>query len=302
MQHFLNGGDTGGQDTRVANVHTRERLHAMMAAARAHFRYQPQIDLQTGRIAGVESVLCVPALDGYRPATRIVAEIDSAGLGILLAELQIREACCEQRTWLQSLDHEFPVAVPVSKWTLANPGFLPLMKRTLEDHGLAPSFLELETGESALGMSVSSWCTTTAIRDAGMQISIDGFVAASANLRLLAMMPISKLRVSATQLLRNGDGGVEKAVFDAILGAARGLGILVCATGVDSPEILAAVLRQGRPLAQGVECGPMLNGSEFLQCLCARNETTATLPQLQAFGSQTAQHRDEDRRPERLAS
>lgn len=221
---------------------------------------------------------------------------------MVLAEFQIREACRELHGWSQCVSHDFPIGVPVSKWVFENPLLLPLAKRILADVGLAPSFLELETEMTALGINLTSWRAINNVRDAGMPIAIDGFNAANANLRLLAMMPISKLRVTTLQLLRSGNAKVEKAVFDAILGAARGLGILVCATGVSSAEILAAVLRQGRPLAQGMELGSMLNGAEFLQCLRHRNETTATLPQLNSHNERFARERAGGVRSAQMAS
>ncbi|MFI4889300.1 MAG: EAL domain-containing protein [Steroidobacterales bacterium] len=272
----LADGMTMGRGT----AHPRDLLKMRLAAVKAVFRYQPQIDLHNGRIAGVESVLCVPGVHGYRPATQLTAEIDAAGLGLALAEYQLRDACREQRNWLQGFAHDFPIGIPVSQWILGNAVLLPLAQHILAEFGLAPTLLEFEVEEKALGMSATALQAFSRVRDAGMPIAIDGFNAAHANLRLLAMMPISKLRVPALPLLRSGDGMPEKAVFDGILGAARGLGILVCATGVSSPEILAAVLRQGRPLAQGTELGSMLDGAQFLQCLRDRNETTATLPLL----------------------
>jgi EAL domain-containing protein (putative c-di-GMP-specific phosphodiesterase class I) len=259
---------------------TRNRLQTRLSAGKAVFRYQPQIDLQNGRIAGVESVLCVPGAHGYRPATELLAEIDAAGLGLALTECQLRDACREQRGWLQEFAHDFPIGVPVSQWVLGNAFLLPIAKQILAESGLEPSFLELEVEETALGVSVTARHAFASVRDAGMPIAIDGFNAAHANLRVLAMLPISKLRVAALPLLRNGDDMLEKMVFGGILGAARGLGISMCATGVNTPEVLAAVLRHGRPLGQGTELGSALNGLEFLKCLRDRNETTATLPQL----------------------
>jgi EAL domain-containing protein (putative c-di-GMP-specific phosphodiesterase class I) len=285
----------------AGKAHLLERVKVILATSNASLRYQPQIDLQNGRIAGVEAVLCVPGLGGYRPATKIVAGIDLAGLGMALAEFQIREACRVQLAWLQCVDHDCPIGVPVSNWAFENPLFLQLATGILADVGLAPSYLELEIGVTAPGINITLWRAINSVRDAGMPIAIDGFNAANANLRLLAMMPISKLRVATLQLLRSGNARVEKAVFDAILGAARGLGIMVCATGVGSAEILAAVLRQGRPLAQGMELGSMLNGEEFLQCLRDRNETTATLPQLHAHSERFALERDRAGRSAQLA-
>jgi len=260
--------------------HARSRLKMHLAASKAVFRYQPQIDLQNGRIAGVESVLCVPGTNEYRPATKLVADIDAAGLGLALTESQLQDACREQRRWLQDFAHDFPIGVPVSNLMLGNELLLPLARHTLADSGLLPWCLELEVEETALGVSVIARHAFTCVGDTGMSIAVNGFNATYANLRVLAMSPISKVRVAALPLLRSGPDTLEKIVFGGILGAARGLGISVCATDVNSPEVLAAVLRHGRPLAQGTEVAPMLDSAGFLQYLRDRNETTATLPTL----------------------
>jgi EAL domain-containing protein (putative c-di-GMP-specific phosphodiesterase class I)/sensor domain CHASE-containing protein len=252
-------------------------LRARLSASNAVFLYQPQIDLQTGRVGGVEALLCVPGLHEYRPAIELAAEIEAAGLGMALVERRLHEACREQRAWLKIIGHEFPIGVPVSQRTLVNAAFLPLVQRILAENELAPSFLELEVEEAALGPSSAALRSVTKVRDAGILIAIDGFNAAHSNLRLLSTLPISKLRVDPWLLLRIGDGPSEALLFDGIIGAARGLGIVVCATGITSPKLLSTVLRHGRPLAQGAALGPLLAGEEFLKLLRGSSVDTTTL-------------------------
>jgi EAL domain-containing protein (putative c-di-GMP-specific phosphodiesterase class I) len=113
-----------------------------------------------------------------------------------------------------------------------------------------------------------------------MSIAIDGFNAAHSNLRLLSILPVSKLRVDPCLLLRVHDGPSAALLFAGIIGAARGLGMAVCVTGINSPELLSAVLRHGRPLAQGAALGPIVTGDEFLDLLLGSNVDTAVLPTL----------------------
>jgi EAL domain-containing protein (putative c-di-GMP-specific phosphodiesterase class I) len=261
----------------LSPAQARDPLQARLAPSNAVFRYQPQIDLQTGRVAGVEALLCVPGLQEFRPAIELAAEIEAAGLGLALAERRLHDACREQRAWLRIIKHEFPIGVPVSQHTLANAAFLPLVQRILAEHELAPSFLELQVEEAALGPSAAALRSVTKVRDAGISIAIDGFNAAHSNLRLLSILPISKLRLDPYLLLRVGDGPSEALLFDGILGAARGLGIVVCATGIATPELLATVLRHGRPLAQGAALGPAVAAEEFLELLRSSSVDTATL-------------------------
>jgi EAL domain-containing protein (putative c-di-GMP-specific phosphodiesterase class I)/sensor domain CHASE-containing protein len=270
------------------SAQTRDPLRARLAAANAVFRYQPQIDLQTGRVAGVEALLCVPGSDEFRPAIELAAEIEDAGLGLALVERRLQDACREQRAWLRTIGHEFPIGVPVSQRALVHADFLPLVQRILAENELAPSFLELQVEEAALGQSGAALRSFTKVRDAGMSIAIDGFNAAHSNLRLLSILPISKLRVHPYLLLRVDDRPSEALLFDGIIGAARGLGIVVCVTGVTSLELLSTVLQHGRPLAQGPALGPALTGEEFLERLRGSSVDTVTLRPLD-FGDERLQ-------------
>ena len=295
IQRPVKVANSGSRDLGVAPVSTgftaaqaRDPLRGRLAGSNAVFHYQPQIDLQTGRVAGVEALLCVPELHEFRPAIELAADIEAAGLGLALVERRLHDACREQRAWLNIIGHEFPIGVPVSQRTLVNAAFLPLVQRILAENELAPSFLELQVEEAALGPSAAALRGVTKVRDAGISIAIDGFNAAHSNLRLLSILPISKLRVDPYLLLRVDDGPSEALLFDGIIGAARGLGIVVCATGINSPELLSTVLRHGRPLAQGASLGRPLAGEEFLELLRRSNVDTVILRPLD-FGDERLQ-------------
>jgi EAL domain-containing protein (putative c-di-GMP-specific phosphodiesterase class I)/sensor domain CHASE-containing protein len=280
-QHSLNklaAEPKGGAENIAGPV--RNPLQDRISAANAVFRYHPQIDLRNGQVAGVEALLCVPGSSGYRPATELAADIEKAGLGLQLFECRLQEACRRQRTWLRNVGHNFAVGVPVSQRMLASAALLPLAQRVLAQHEIAPALLELEIEEAALSACSLSLRTLTKVYEAGISIALDGFNANHANLRLLAILPIAKLRVDPWRLLRIADRVAEAQVFAGILGAARGLGIAVCATGVASADMLAAVLRQGRPLAQGMAVAAALDGPEFLERLRGNCVDTVTIRRL----------------------
>jgi len=278
------GGTPATPDTSTgtgfSSAHTQDPLAACFTAREAVFRFQPQIDLQTGRVAGVEALLCVTGAHEVRPAIELAAEIEASGHGLALIERRLREACRAQSAWLKRIGHEFPIGVPVSQRTLAHAAFLPLVQRILAHNELAPSFLELQVEEAVIGASAAAMHSINKVRDAGISVAIDGFSAAHSNLRLLSTLPIAKLRVDPYLLLRVNDGPSAALLFAGIIGAARGLGIKVCVTGINSPALLSAVLQHGRPLAQGAALGAILTGDEFLELLLDRDVDTATLPTL----------------------
>ena len=103
------------------------RARTTLAALHPAFRYQPQFDLQSGRLAGAESMLFFAESGTLLAATlATIEEFEFAGLGMSLFERWLREACTERRFWLRQTGGEFPVAVPVSAANLVDPAFLPL--------------------------------------------------------------------------------------------------------------------------------------------------------------------------------
>jgi EAL domain-containing protein (putative c-di-GMP-specific phosphodiesterase class I)/sensor domain CHASE-containing protein len=271
-------------------VQARERLHTRLAAINAGIRYQPQIDLATGRVSGVEALLCTSGSGEVRPALKFVAEIEATGLGLALLEHLLQQACRDQRIWLRSVGHDFPVGIPVSQRTLANRGFLPLVRRILMENELAPEFLELEVPEAALGASAATLGALKEAHAAGISIAIEGFDGTKSNLRLLTLVPIAKLRLDPSLVRNIGGGAPEALLFDGITGAARGLGIVVCVTGVASADLLAAILRHGRPLAQGMALGAPVDGEKFLQLLRGSCVDTTSVRPLELDDAGDAAH------------
>jgi len=258
-----------------------EELRLRLSKMNPVFHYQAQIDLQTGRVAGVEAQLFSVDCADKRSILDFVTEVEAAGLGIVLAKRWINDACRNQQLWLKHVGHAFPVGVPVSLRTLEDPDFLPFLRRILAEYELAHQFLELEIPEAVFGGSAAAFRAIANVHAAGISIAIDRFNAARSSLRLLTLVPVAKLRIDPVLVRKIGSGAREAALFDGIIGAARGLGISVCATGVDSPDLVTAIVQHGRPLAQGDALGPIISGEEFLEFLRGSISETASLPPLE---------------------
>jgi EAL domain-containing protein (putative c-di-GMP-specific phosphodiesterase class I)/sensor domain CHASE-containing protein len=259
----------------------RDQLLARLAQRGAVIRYQPQINLRTGRVAGVEALLCVPESAAYRPAPDFVAELEAAGLGYPLLEWRLQEACSGRGYWRRHIGDDFPVSIPMSTVMLEEPAIPALVRRILADKELSSRFLELEVPEAALGEGAAILRTLAAVHEGGVLVAIDGYDGSQSNFRSLTFMPIAKLRVDPNLVVRAGAGTPDEVLFDGIVGAARGLGIVVCATGVDSPDLAAAAERHGCSLAQGAALGPLVDGEQFLTLVRGGDVDTVTLPPLQ---------------------
>jgi EAL domain-containing protein (putative c-di-GMP-specific phosphodiesterase class I)/sensor domain CHASE-containing protein len=256
-------------------------LPAALSSRVPLLRYQPQVDLITGRVAGVEALMVLDRPGDCGQATEAVARFEAAGLGLSIVERWLRDACMDRRQWRRHIGNDFPVGVPVSRQTLEDPAFIPMLRRVLADCDLPASFLELELPETVLNGSAAAERVLAELRDVGTPLAIERFTAAQSTLRSLALAPIAKLRLDPALVLEVGSGSQVERLFDGIVASAGALGLIVCATGVDSGALLAAAERHGCQLAQGATAGPTLDADRFLALVRGSGVDTASLPVLQ---------------------
>ena len=241
-------------------------------------RYQPQIDLNRDRIESVEALLCVVDNGKERVATELTAEAEAIGLGLELSANWLRAACRERHSWARELGRDFPVCVPVSARTLEDPAFVPMLREILADCELTPRYLEIEAPAAAFTASARTIQTLDEVHQLGVRLCVDGFGKGSSSLHSLAVLPISKVRIHPTLVREAAYDARAAALMHAIIGAARGLGVCVCAAGVDSPVQAGALEVHGRPLAQGAALGPPMEGDRILALLHGTGVDTAFLP------------------------
>ena len=113
--------------------------------------YQPQMDIATGRITGLEALLRWqhPEL-GLVPPDKFIRIAENSGLIMPIGEWVLRTACSQARKWQDEGLPAVPVAVNVSAVQFRQEGFCELIRRVLHETGLAPQYLELELTESLL--------------------------------------------------------------------------------------------------------------------------------------------------------
>jgi EAL domain-containing protein (putative c-di-GMP-specific phosphodiesterase class I)/sensor domain CHASE-containing protein len=241
-------------------------------------RYQPQIDLNRDRIEAVEAVLCVIEGGKERIATELSAEAESIGFGLELATNWLRAACRQRQAWLRELGRDFPVCVPVTTRTLEDPAFLPMLREILADCELTPRYLEIEVPAASFTASPRAMKALDEVHQLGVRLCLDGFGKGSSSLHSLAALPISKVRIHPALVREAAYDARAAALMHAIIGASRGLGISVCAAGVDSPVQAGALEVHGRPLAQGSALGPPMESERILALLHGTGVDTAFLP------------------------
>lgn len=197
--------------------------------------YQPQVDVRTGRVVGIEALArwTHPEL-GEVPPSRFIPMAEDGGMISQLGGWILRKACRDVVSIQRVLGRPLRVAVNVSPQQFRSDGWVGEIHGALNDSGLDPAQLELEITEGLL-MDDRFGATEAlkAIRELGVSVAVDDFGKGYSSLAYLSRLPIDKIKIdrSFVEELAVGD---HSPVIDAIIMMAHALGMTVVAEGVET--------------------------------------------------------------------
>jgi diguanylate cyclase (GGDEF)-like protein/PAS domain S-box-containing protein len=215
--------------------------------------YQPQIDLASGAIAGVEALVRWqhPELGLIGPQ-HFIPHAEENGLIANIGDWVLREACRQAKRWQELGYAALRIAVNVSGRQFAQPDFFERVARTLSAAGLDPACLELELTESVVMQNVDhNIATLDKLNQMGVHIAIDDFGTGYSSLSYLKRFPIQKLKIDRSFVRDITTDRNDAAIVNTIVAMAKTLGIAVTAEGVESEEQLAFLRGQDCDFAQG---------------------------------------------------
>ena len=215
--------------------------------------YQPQLDLASGRLVGVEALV---RWSEASPAEFIPVAEETGLIGPLGAWV-LRTAVRDLAAWHAQGLTPLTVTVNVSTRQLEDPDFPDVVAQALADAGIAPEALCLELTESALmGAAAASLDCLRAIKDLGVYVGIDDFGTGHSSLARLRSLPVEVLKVDRSFVDGLGTEQEDSAVVAAVLSLAHALGLHVIAEGVETPLQANQLVALGCPVAQGFLWSP----------------------------------------------
>ena len=215
--------------------------------------YQPQQDLKTGEITGMEALLRWqhPDLGLVYPA-EFISLAEETGLIVPLGEWVLRTAAAQNKAWQKAGLPPMVVAVNLSARQFQHHDLVESIARVLRETGLEARWLELEITES-IAMQNADY-TIIILRDLkemGMQISMDDFGTGYSSLSYLKKFPIDTLKIDQSFVRDLSSDLNDAAIANAIIVLAHSLKLKVVAEGVETPEQKAFLKEHGCDKTQG---------------------------------------------------
>jgi len=214
--------------------------------------YQPQIDLRTNTVSGVEALVRWqhPRL-GLLGPDRFVAIAEQTGVMRELTASVLDQALAQQRAWLDE-GHELSLAVNVSATNLLDSAFLGDLRARLAHWRTPPGMLRLEITESVLiaeGSRVRS--VIDALGGLGVNLSLDDFGTGYSPLSYLRELPVAELKIDRSFVEAMMSDRDTATIVAAVIAMARRLGIEVVAEGIETTGQLEMLRSFECPFAQG---------------------------------------------------
>jgi EAL domain-containing protein (putative c-di-GMP-specific phosphodiesterase class I) len=197
--------------------------------------YQPQINIATGKIIGLEALLRWqhPTLGLISP-DRFIRIAENCGLIIPIGEWVLRTACAQVRKWQDEGIPAVSIAINVSTVQFCQGDFCELIRRVLNETGLDPHYLELELTESIFLVDADVTLPEIQKLEAMvLTLAIDDFGTGYCNFNYLRQFKISKLKIDRSFIRDIAVNSDNVAITTAIISMAKSLSIKVLAEGVE---------------------------------------------------------------------
>ncbi|MCE4223459.1 EAL domain-containing protein [Methylobacterium sp. C25] len=255
-----------------------DRVRVAIERQELELHYQPQIDLETGRICGSEALIRWRDPErGLVMPGEFLAAIESSVLALSIGWWTIEEACRQTAAWREAGLPPMPVAVNLFAAQLRAGTLEEVVKEALERHGLEPKDLEIEVTETiALRPDDHMLRPLRNLNESGVGIAFDDFGTGFASLSMLKSFPLTKLKIDRSFVRDILTAPFDAAIVKGLLDIGRGLGLQVIAEGIETAEQEAALLAMGCRLVQGFRYGKGMEPAEFATRLAADHAGSAS--------------------------
>jgi diguanylate cyclase (GGDEF)-like protein len=219
--------------------------------------YQPQIDVPSTQIVGVEALVRWRHPErGIISPTEFIPLAEETGLIVPIGEWVLRTACNQAKAWQSDGGRAIRMAVNLSAKQFKDENLMQIVLSALADTGLDARLLELELTEGTLMDDArATMVTLEQLRGIGVYLSIDDFGTGYSSMNYLKRFDVRALKIDKSFIAGLPQDTENAAITRAIIAMAHGLKMVVVAEGVETDEQLLMLEEYGCDMAQGYFLG-----------------------------------------------
>lgn len=268
---FVSYSSEMGSDIRE-RVRLLQNLRQAVESERLFVVYQPQVNLSTQEIVGVEALIRWRREDGsFVPPDRFIPLAEASGMIVAIGDWVLRMACHELKRFQALGLPQLRMSVNVSQMQFRHPDFMQNLQSALTDTNISPGNLELEITES-VAMEDADFMLEIlhGIRKLGISIAIDDFGTGYSSLSHLRQLPIDRLKIDRAfvdELTQDVSGGHIAAM---VIELGRNLNLTVIAEGIEETAQAAQLKHLGCHEGQGYLYAKPLLPEQFVDWVVKR--------------------------------
>jgi len=215
--------------------------------------FQPQVDLRSGAIIGMEALLRWQSPElGMVPPMKFIPVAEESNLIVDIGKWVLEQACATLRDWLNAGVPVVPVAVNIAASQFARRDFDTTVEDALAKHGIDPGLLELELTESlSMDDPMGSIALMQRLRAIGINMAIDDFGTGYSNLSYLKRFPVDRLKIDRSFTSGLANNAEDHAIVSAVISLAHSLGLKSIAEGVETEDQVRLLQAEGCDEIQG---------------------------------------------------
>ncbi len=215
--------------------------------------YQPQINMESGRLTGVEALLRWDHEErGLIPPDKFIPLAEEVGLIGAIGEWVLNAVCRQIVAWRTTGSNPPRIAINLSPYQFRKAHVPSLIKRTLAAHRIEPNCLALELTEHALVDDTDYMLQMlNELKDLGVHLAVDDFGTGYSSLSYLKRYPINEIKIDRSFVDGIADDANDRAIARAIIAMADVMGMQVVAEGVETFKQMEALMENGCLVGQG---------------------------------------------------
>lgn len=265
--HYLVFSDHMGAEARARALMLSE-LRSAFEGERLYLVYQPQLDLATRQLVGLEALLRWRTEDGrFVPPDQFIPVAEHSGLITALGQWVLANACLTMRELLDQHMAPLRMAVNVSVVQLQDPAFPRYVAETLARFGLQGHHLELEITESVAVLPTQFIETTLqGFRSQGISVAIDDFGTGYSSLSYLERLPLDRIKIDRAFVRQLAEVKGPR-IAEMVTQLGRKLGLQVLAEGIEDADVWLTLLSMGCHEGQGYHIAQPMDKPSLLNWL-----------------------------------